>query len=337
MGKRRKTLGLGVLVLSVILFSLTVNGSQAAPAAREKPEQTKLSIGLPVVAITFLPAWAAEQKGFFKEEGITEVKILGFRGDADVVQALAGGTVDLNIASLIGLVGTITSGQKFRAVWAGYNMPFFDWYAQPKYKSIAETKGGRYAVSKFGSLTDSLTRYALRNVGIDPDKDVKILQLGTQNQAFAAMQAGQIDAAVMPAPLSYMAAEKGFVKLMSQKEHVAPDWPTHVVYGKEDFIAKNPDTIKAFLRATGKAMEWIKAHPDEAAQMASKWLKYKVDHCRMAIDQVEGEWYTDGRLPGKGLKVFWDIAVQAGDAKEPWPNNKWLDDTFLKTQDQWRK
>ena len=87
---------------------------------------------------------------------------MAFRGDADVVQALAGGTVDINIASLIGLVGTISSGQKFRSVWAGYNMPFFDWYAQPKYKSIAETKGGRYAISKYGSLTDSLTRYALR-------------------------------------------------------------------------------------------------------------------------------------------------------------------------------
>ena len=175
------------------------------------------------------------------------------------------------------------------------------------------------------------------SAGLDPDKDVKILQLGTQNQALAAMEAGQIDAAVLPSPLSYIAAEKGFVKLMSQKEHVAPDWPTHVVYSKEDFIAKNPNTMKAFLRATGRAMEWIKAHHDEAAQMANKWLKYKVEHCRMAIDEVEEGWYPDGRLPGKGLKVFWEIAVQAGDVKEPWPNNRWLDDTFLKTQDQWRQ
>jgi NitT/TauT family transport system substrate-binding protein len=321
----------------MILFSFVVSGSQAAAAEKTRPELTKLSIGLPVPALTFLPAWVADQKEFLKEEGITEVKVLAFRGDADVVQALAAGTTHINIASLTGLVTTIQAGQPFRAVWCGYNMAVFEWYGLPKYKSIAETKGGRYAVSKFGSLTDSLTRYALRSAGLDPDKDVKILQLGGSTQGLAAMEAGQIDAAILPSPQSYMAQEKGFVKLMSQRVQIAPDWPTHVVNTKEDFIAKNPNTIKAFLRATGKAMDWIKANPDEAAQLAHKQLKFKVEHCRKAIDETVSGWYPDGRLPGKGLKIFWDISVEAGEVKEPWPNSRWLDDTFLKTQDQWRK
>ena len=75
------------------------------------------------------------------------------------------------------------------------------------------------------------------------------------------MEAGQLDAAILSSPQTYIAAEKGFVKLMSQREQIAPDWPTHVVYAKEDFTAKNPNTIKAFLRASGKAIEWIKAEP----------------------------------------------------------------------------
>jgi len=320
----------GVLIGS--LSAATVN-----PPAKGKLEITKLNIGLPVPAVSFLPVWVADQNGFLREEGITEVKVLAFKGDADVVQALAGGTTDLNVASLTGLVTTIQSGQKFRAFWAGYNMPFFDWYAQPKFKSIAETKGGRYAVSKFGALTDSLTRYALRSAGLEPEKDVKILQLGGSTQALAAMEAGQIDASILSSPQTYIAAEKGFVKLMSQKEQIAPDWPTHVVYGKEEFIARNPNTIKAFLRATGKAIEWIKANPDEAAKVANKQMKFKVEYCRKAIDEIQDGWFSDGRPPQKGLKIFWDIAVQAGDVTEAWPNSKWLDTTFLKTQDQWRK
>ena len=43
------------------------------------------------------------------------------------------------------------------------------------------------------------------------------------------------------------------------------------------------------------------------------------------------------QLAQKGMKVFWEIAIQAGDVTEPWPESKWLDPTFLKTQDQWRK
>ena len=320
-----------------VLLSGNLGAAPATPSTRTKPEVTRLNIGLPVPAISFLPTWAADQKGFFKEDGITEVKILAFRGDADVVQALASGGVDINVASLTGLITTISSGQKFKAVWSGYNMPYFDWYAQSKFKSIAETKGGRYAVTKYGALTDFLTRYALRNAGLDPEKDVKILQLGGSPQSLAAMEAGQIEATILSPPSTHMAAEKGFVKLMSQKEQIAPDWPTHVVYAKEEFISKNPNTIKAFLRATGKAIEWIKAYPDEAAQLASKQLKFKLEHCRKTIDDIRDEWYSDGRLPGKGLKVFWEVAIQAGDAKEPWPNNRWLDESFLRTQDQWRK
>jgi NitT/TauT family transport system substrate-binding protein len=323
----------------VVATSVFVLGQQMlyAQTPRIKPELTRVAIGLPVPAISFLPTWTADQKGLFKEEGITEVKILSFRGDADVVQALAAGSVDINIASLNGLITTINAGQKFKAVWAGYNMPYFEWYALPKFKSIAETKGGRYAVTKFGALTDFLTRYALRNAGLDPEKDVKILQLGGSPQSLAAMEAGQIEATILSPPSTQVAAEKGFVKLMSQKEHIAPDWPTHVVYAKEEYVTKYPNTMKAFLRATGKAIEWIQANPEEAAQLASKQLKFKLEHCRKTIGDIKGEWHSDGRQPQKGMKIFWEIAVQAGEVKEPWPDSKWLDDRFIKSQEQWRK
>jgi NitT/TauT family transport system substrate-binding protein len=321
-----------VLLTSVIIVPHRV---KAAPPLI-KPEIAEMKIGVPDLDPSFLPNWAADQKGFFKEEGLTDVKVLVFQGNAPTVQALSSGTIDLCVASLIGLVNTITSGQKFKAVWAGYNMSDFAWYALPKYKSIADTKGGRYGVSRFGSLTDFLTRYALRKAGLDPGKDVKILQLGGQAQFLAAMASGQLDVAILSLPNTYIAAEKGFVKLMSQKE-LSRDYPTHVVYSREEFIAKNPNTIKAYLRATTKAMEWIKANREEAAKLVNKQLKYRVEHARKAVDDLLQGWYPDGRLPQDGMKVFWEIAVESNEVKEPWPNSKWLDDTFLKTRDQWLK
>ena len=331
-----------ILILLLLLFyaSFLSVGSTAAATVQSgttRPEKSNLTIGLPALSVSFLPVWVADQNGLLRGEGMTDVKVLVFQGGAPMVQALASGTIDLCLTSLSEVVNTLSSGQKFKAVWAGYNMPYFDWYAQPKFKKIADTKGGKYGVSKYGTLTDSLTRYALRSSGLDPDKDVRILQLGGSPQAFAAMEAGQIDAAILPSPLSYMAAEKGYVKLMSQKEQIAPDWPTHVVYTKEEFIPKNPGTLKAFLRATGKAIDWIKTNPDEAAQFGSKQLKFKLEHSRMAINDIQDEWHPDGRLPGKGSKVFWEITLQAGEVKEPWPNDRWLDETFLKTQSEWRR
>jgi hypothetical protein len=65
--------------------------------------------------------------------------------------------------------------------------------------------------------------------------------------------------------------------------------------------------------------------------------KFKIEYCRKFIDEYKGWWDTDGRIAQKGMKVLWEIAVQAGDVTEPWPDSKWLDSSFLKTQDQWRK
>ena len=324
------------ILLVFLAWVISIPHPVKAASPLIKPDIAAMKIGVPDLDPSFLPNWAAEQRGFFKEEGLTDVKVLVFQGNAPTVQALSGGTIDLCVASLIGLINTITSGQKFKAVWAGYNMSDFAWYALPKYKSIADTKGGRYGVSRFGSLTDFLTRYALRKAGLDPEKDVKILQLGGQAQFLAAMASGQLDVAILSLPNTYIAAEKGFVKLMSQKE-LSRDYPTHVVYSREEFIAKNPNTIKAYLRATTKAMEWIKANPEEASKLVNKQLKYRVEHARKAVDDLMQGWYPDGRLPQDGMKVFWEIAVESNEVKEPWPNSKWLDDTFLKTQDQWRK
>ncbi len=328
-----------IMVSLALMLFIAAGGFPGTLFAQEKakPESSRLNIGLAVPSFSYLPCWVAEQKGFLKEEGITDVKILAFKGDADVLQALVAGTIDMSVSSVPGIIEGIKSGQKFKAIWGGFNQPFFEWYALPKYKSIAQTKGGKYGISKFGALTDFLTRYALRTAGLNPEKDVTILQLGGSPQALPALESGQIDAAILAAPWTYAAAEKGFVKLMSQKDYIAPDWPLHVVFGKEDYIAKNPNTIKAYLRAQSRAMDWIKGNPDESAQIASKQTKFKVEYSRKFLDQFKDYWFADGRIASKGLKVFWEIAVQAGDVTEPWPDAKWLDRSFLSTQNQWRK
>lgn len=323
-----------LLVAVILTWGMGLSSTFAAPPG--KPEISKLNIGLPVPVLSFLPVYVAEEKGFFKEEGLTEVKILAFKGDADVIQGLTAGTLDINVASLTGVVVSINAGQKFKAFWGGYNMAYMDWYALPKYKTVADTKGGRWGITRYGALTDFLTRYLLRSVGLNPEKDVTILQVGGGEYGIPAMEAGQLDVCTLSPVHSYVASEKGF-RLIANQRQIAPDWPTHVIYAKEDFIAKNPNTIKAVLRAHSNAMEWMKANPDEAAKIGNKVIKAKVEHCRRALDELRDDFQPDGRLPQKGMKIFWEIAIQAGDVKEAWPDSKWLDPTLMQTQSQWRK
>ena len=269
-----------------------------------KPETNKISVGLALSVLTYLPIWVADQKGLLKEEGIDEVKVLAFKGDADVLQALAGGTIDLSVSSVTGLVESIKAGQKFKAVWAGFNQPNFEWYALAKYKTIADTKGGKYGISKFGALTDFLTRYALRTAGLDPEKDVRFSNSGARRRHSRPWNPVSSMRRILAAPYTYVAAEKGFVKLMSQKDYIAPDWPLHVVFGKEDYTAKHPNTIKAFLRGISRAMEWIKANQEEAAQIAAKQTKFKVEYCRKFLEEYQGYWACGRTCGRKGAEGF---------------------------------
>lgn len=339
MGQRHKTGLMGVTALFLMVISVIILGYQeAAMASGAKLESNKITIGIPAPSPSFFSNHVAKTKGFYEDEGITEVKILAFRGNAPTVQALASGTIDIAVASLHGLINTIKSGQKFKGIWAGYNMTFFEWYTQPnKFKSIAETKGASYGVSRYGSLTDSLTRYILHKAGINPEKDVKILQSGNSATIFGALKSGRLDVGILSMPWNFTAAEAGLVRLLNQRDDIAPDYPSHIVYAKEDFIEKNPNSIKAYLRATGKAMEWIKANPGEAATLLGKELKFKPEHCRPTIDYIKDGWHADGRLPKEGMKAFWEISIEIGDVEAPWPTSKWMDDRFLKTQAQWRK
>jgi NitT/TauT family transport system substrate-binding protein len=335
--KQKKSAYSWSVFLMIFITAIVLGNQGLIYSAELKPERTKLNLGLSASSASFFPNHVAERQGFFKEEGLSRVKIFTFKGNAPTVQALAGGTIDLCVASLHGLVNAITARQEFRAFWAGYNMTIFEWYAQPKFSSISDTRGGIYGVSKFGSLTDSLTRYILNKADLNPQRDVRILQSGNSGTIYSALKSGQLDVGILSSFWALKAKEDAFTMLLSQSKDIAPDYPTHVVYAKESFIEKNPNTLKAYIRATSRAMEWIKANPEEAAKMLEKQYKFDAKYSAATIDSLKDGWYPDGRLPKEGMKVFWEIAVSIGDAKEVWPNSNWLDDTFLKTQDQWRK
>ena len=190
-----------------------------AAFAQGKPEKTDITIGLPVTTSTFLPIYMAKQQGYFKKEGLN-VKIIAFHGGTDLVRGMIAGAVDVGVTSLAGVTVGIKAGQPLRVFYGGFNMAVFDWYAVKSIKSMADTKGKRFGISRIGSSTDLLTRYALKVSGVDP-KSVKIIQGGGSNPRLAAMDAGQIDVNIFAPPQKFIAADKGYNRIFRQTRYRA--------------------------------------------------------------------------------------------------------------------
>ncbi len=320
-------------LLSLALFTMLAK----LPASGLAAQKTDIKIGLPVQATSFLPVYIADEKGFFKEYGLNAQTVL-FRGDAGVVQALVAGSVDINVASLTGLLNTISAGQKLKAFWGGYNQADFEWYAVKDLKSVKDLKGKRFAVTSLGSLTDHLTRYLIQKSGLDPQRDVQILQIGGTPAMLTALRTGRVDVAILSPPTKFAAKAEGFNRLFEQKTGISKEWPKHVVYAMETFTKANPETIRSFIRSTVKAIRFARGNKGEAVRIIAKVFSMEEGFASQAYDDVIDRLFEDGRLPDQeSFETFWKISVETGDVKEKWPLERYFDDSFLKTQKDWLK
>ena len=302
--------------------------------AQDKPEKTDITIGLAVTVPTMLPVFLALDEGYFKEEGLN-VKIIAFSGGTDLVRAMIAGSVDVGLSGLASVTVGIKADQPLKVFYGGFNMVMFEWYAVKGITSLADTKGKRFGVARLGSSTDVLTRYALKKNGIDP-KSVQIVQGGESSPRLAAMEAGQLDVNILEPPATYAAADRG-LNLIFKQSDIAPDSPYHTFFATEDFIKKDPNTVRALLRGFIKGVRRAKADKERSVKLLEDRIKLSKDYSARTYDNFIGQIYEDGRMPSDaGMQSFWEIGIMAGDFTEPWPKDRYLDSTFIDSYNQWK-
>jgi NitT/TauT family transport system substrate-binding protein len=314
------------------LAALTRSPAAAAPPG--PPERSKLVAAIPVDAASFLPIYLAAGRTW-KQQGL-DIELTAFRGDAEVSQALAGGSIDFSIQSADGLINMINANQPVIAFYAGFRQSDYAWLSQPGIKSWDALKGKTAGVSTFGSATDQLTRYALRRHGLVPEKDIQIVQAGPPASIAQALKAERLAIGILAPPMSWMVADAGFNMLGSQGEEIAPQWPKHVFVAKKEFLDRNPNTVQAILRAHVAAIRAARADRDLVVATYMERLKFQKPYAERAYDAIVPGYDERGRLPDqKSMDVFWSLQIERGEAREPWPSSRILDDRFIKTFAEW--
>lgn len=323
---RRTTLALAAAGLAALSL-----GSNRAAAL----ESTDVKIGISINDSTFLPLYLADEDGFFKEEGL-DAEVVVFRGGSDLTMALVAEAVNIAIAAPTSVLAAITAGQDIKVFFGGFNHTPFYWYAVPPLASLEDAKGKRFAITRFGSSTDALTRYMLTSAGLDPDADVQIVQGGNSPERLTAMETGQIDATITSYPFNFLAEERGY-NLIARQRDAMPDFPIQSVYASQKYIDANPETIKAMLRGLIRGMQLAKSDKERAVKTLVSRVGLEQRYAEMAYEDLTAGWSEDGLLASEGgMKAFFDMAIAVGDATEPWPLEKFWDDRFVSTIGEWR-
>ncbi len=151
-------------------------------------------------------------------------------------------------------------------------MPSFYVFVHSSIKRPEDLKGKTVGITTFGSSTDFSIRYLIKKLGMEPDRDVKILQMGGQPQIVAGMIAGAIQAGVFSSPANYNATKAGFQMLVDFKS-VGLDYPTVSLVSTRTNIKSDPQTVRRFLMAYSEGTERLYRDKEFAMKVIGKYTK----------------------------------------------------------------
>ncbi len=267
----------------------------------------KLRFGFPDLAAQFIPLPLAEQRGFFKEEGL-QGEFIRIR-PAISTAAMVSGEIDYDAVIGNG-IGAAIRGLPVKVVACFLPATPIALIVRPEFKSVQELKGKAIGLNTFGGTLESIARLIVKHFGLDPDKDVKFLATGTADSRFAAMKQGLTAATLGSAPLDFLGNKLGFVVLARANELFS--FPASGLVATVKSIKERPDEIKRVIKAGIKANRYIHQNREGTMQMMMSWLKIDKEVAGATYQSVAKAFNDDGGLTEKGLRVAIDEAKRVG-------------------------
>ena len=270
--------------------------------------------------LCYLPTMLAEQLGEYKKAGL-DVEIVDFKGGSQSLTAVIGGSADVVSGYFDHCVNLAAKNQPLIAFVTYDRYPGLVLVVSPAHKdeikSIKDLAGKKVGVSAPGSSTDFFLKYLLKKNGVDPNATA-VIGVGLGATAVAAMEQGQIDAAVMLDPsVTLLQGKFKDLKILSdtrtQKDTQAVfggDYPGGALYTKADWIAKHPKETQALTTAIVNTLNWVHSHtPEEVmAKMPPNLVGPDKAGYLAALKNTIPMYSTTGKMDPKGaaavLAVF---------------------------------
>ena len=282
-------------------WSLLMIGILALPApAQEKPEKVRVAVATSSMA--FLVPFIAKDRGFYLKQGV-EVELIQMRPNIAVAALLSG---DIDYIELIGsAIRSAARGLPIRAISTSIKSPFFSVIAQNKFKSVRDLKGATIGIASIGGTNHISTRLTLKEFGLDPEKDVKLIAIGDEKLIYDAFKIGRTDAVVLAPPYSIQLKREGFPILANTAQYVTI--PFSGLGTTLDRIKSNRAQIKKLLKAEIEALRYLRDNPAGTVEVIRKRFSMDDKTARESYDVVVDAFSRDGRIPLDGVDILLQI------------------------------
>ena len=250
-----------------VIFPLTAIAAEGtAPQALKK-----IVIAYSAIAPNQLPAWVAYEQGFFRKYGL-DVQLIFVESGSRTVQTLVSGDVAAAQVAGSSVLQSNLQGSGVMLIAGFINTLDYKFVVARDITRPDQLKGKSVAVSRVGSSSDFATRFALERYGLAPDKDVAILQIGSQPARFAALETGKIHGVMIAIPLTAKAKKAG-MNTLADLQMLGLEYQHTALAVSQNLIKTQPELLRNILRAFVEAIHYVKTHRKETMAVLAKYLK----------------------------------------------------------------
>jgi NitT/TauT family transport system substrate-binding protein len=312
-----------VVGLSLILL--------AAPRAHAQLK--KVNLAYSATSPFQAPLIIAKQAGFFYKKGL-DASLIFTPGGSLGIQAMIGGDLAMVLGDGSAAVGANLAGADVVIVASLLNTFPYSLISLPEIKTIEQLRGGKVAVSRFGSATDLSARMALARAGLNPEKDVTLIQVGAQTARVAALESKAVQATIITPPFTLTARKQGYNMLIDMARLNIPFELTALLTTRA-FIKSQRDLTLSIVAALSEAIHFYKTEKEESIKILGKYLQttdreaLEETYREIALKVIPEKPYAT--LPG--LKTIIDeLATRNPKAKSARPED-FVDMSFVKKLD----
>lgn len=272
----------------------------------------RIRISISSLDVAFLTGGVAFKRGFFKDEGL-DVELIRMNANVSIT-ALATGDIDYTM--IFGsVVRAALRGMPFKVVASYMDSSTHALIARPEYKSIKDLRGKTLGVSSFGATADVAARMMFQKSGIDPEKDIKIIAMGSDRARFSALKEGIVDVAVISPPADVEGKKMGFNVVARAYEMFT--FPFVGLGATTKKIKDRGDEVKRAIKALIRANRYILANREGSIQTLAEWGRTDRESAGAAYDGTVKVFNNDGSIPESGLKLVVDQSREALKVNRP--------------------
>ena len=314
-------------------FAVTAPGPAIAAEGGTPQSLKKITIGYSSISPASSSAWFAYEGGFFRKYGL-DAQLIFIESGSRMVQTLISGDVVAAQVAGAPVIQSNLQGSGVVIIAGLLNTMDYKFVVARDITRPDQLKGKTVAVSRVGSSSDFATRYTLEKYGLVPDKDVAILQIGSQPARFSALESGRIHGVMIAIPLTARAAKLG-LNILADLQMLGLEYQHTSLAVSQTMIKTQPDLVRNVLKSFVEGIHYAKTHRKEALAILAKYLK--TDDADALQEAYESE--LQALIPEKpyptlkGIQtILREMGAKDANARSARPE-QFVDNSFMKELD----